>query len=166
MNAKILAAGLLCATIGTVVLYPTLRSFAAPTTPQRLPSQPAGHAQVEAVFVLDTTGSMSGLIEAAKEKIWSIATTMAQTDPAPEIRIGLVGYRDRGDAYVTKVVDLSTDLDSMYAALMDFAAGGGGDTPESVNRALYEAVHDLSWSQNPDSYKVVFLVGDAPPQSY
>ncbi|MEE8043290.1 MAG: vWA domain-containing protein, partial [Pseudomonadales bacterium] len=96
-------------------------------------------------------------------KIWSIATTMASAQPAPEIRIGLVAYRDRGDAYVTRVVDLSSDLDSMYATLMDFQADGGGDTPESVNQALYDAVHSMSWSGNDDSYKVVFLVGDAPP---
>ena len=29
--------------------------------------------RIEAVFVLDTTGSMSGLIDGAKRKIWSIA---------------------------------------------------------------------------------------------
>jgi uncharacterized protein YegL len=118
---------------------------------------------VEVVFVLDTTGSMSGLIQAAKEKIWSIATTLAQAKGAPDIRIGLVAYRDRGDAYVTRVVDLSEDLDSMYATLMDFQADGGGDGPESVNQALYDAVHRVSWSQDAQTYKAVFLVGDAPP---
>jgi hypothetical protein len=115
------------------------------------------------VFVLDTTGSMSGLIETAKEKIWSIATTMAAAQPTPEIRIGLVAYRDRSDQYVTKVVDLSDDLDSVYATLMDFTADGGGDTPESVNQALYDAVHKMSWSQGEQAYQVIFLVGDAPP---
>src|SRR5690606_10467901 len=104
-----------------------------------------------------------GLIDAAKEKIWSIAASMSQATPAPEISMGLVAYRDRGDAYVTQVVDLSTDLDSMYATLMDFTADGGGDGPESVNQALHDAVHAMSWSQDPNSYKVVFLVGDAPP---
>lgn len=118
--------------------------------------------KIEVVFVLDTTGSMSGLINAAKEKIWSIASTMAQAKTAPEIKMGLVGYRDRGDQYVTKLTDLSSDLDSMYAKLMDFRAAGGGDGPESVNQALYEAVHKMSWSQNEEVYKVVFLVGDAP----
>ena len=118
---------------------------------------------MEVVFVLDTTGSMGGLIQAAKEKIWSIATTMAQAQPAPEIRIGLVAYRDRGDSYVTRVVDLSADLDSLYATLMEFQADGGGDGPESVNRALYDAVHKVSWGQDDDAYRVVFLVGDAPP---
>ncbi|GBF31023.1 hypothetical protein MnTg04_00976 [bacterium MnTg04] len=119
--------------------------------------------RVDVVFVLDTTGSMSGLIQTAKEKIWSIATTMASAQPTPEIRIGLVAYRDRGDRYVTKLVDLSSDLDSVYAKLMDFQADGGGDTPESVNKALYDAVHGMSWSQGDQAYQVIFLVGDAPP---
>jgi hypothetical protein len=77
--------------------------------------------------------------------------------------MGLVAYRDRQDAYVTRVVDLSSDLDSVYATLMDFRAQGGGDGPESVNQALYDAVNGLSWSQDPQTYRVVFLVGDAPP---
>jgi uncharacterized protein YegL len=119
--------------------------------------------RVEVAFVLDTTGSMGGLIQAAKEKIWSIAGTMASAQPAPEIRMGLVAYRDRGDDYVTRVVDLSSDLDSMYATLMDFQAQGGGDGPESVNQALQDAVEKLSWSQDDRTYRVMFLVGDAPP---
>jgi hypothetical protein len=77
--------------------------------------------------------------------------------------MGLVAYRDRGDAYVTRKIDLSNDLDSVYASLMDFQAEGGGDDPESVNQALHEAVHQLSWSQDPQTYRVIFLVGDAPP---
>jgi hypothetical protein len=103
------------------------------------------------------------LIQAAKEKIWSIANNLASAQPAPEIRMGLVAYRDRGDAYVTRVIDLSEDLDSVYAKLMDFQAQGGGDGPESVNQALHESVNQLSWSQDPQTYRVIFLVGDAPP---
>ncbi|MFN8389614.1 MAG: vWA domain-containing protein [Bdellovibrionota bacterium] len=118
---------------------------------------------VDVVFVLDTTGSMSGLIQAAKEKIWAVASTLAQTKPTPEIRMGLVGYRDRGDDYVTRVTDLTTDLDSVYSQLMAFEAGGGGDEPESVNQALSEAVSKISWRSDADTYKVIFLVGDAPP---
>lgn len=166
MKSKIIAVAIFGLTVATVLFFPSLKSKvisgqtgAPPITPITLNDAP----KVDVVFVLDTTGSMSGLIQAAKEKIWSIATTMASAQPAPEIRMGLVAYRDRGDAYVTRVVDLSSDLDSMYATLMDFQADGGGDTPESVNQALHDAVHSMSWSGNDDSYKVVFLVGDAPP---
>lgn len=132
-------------------------------TPVKTPSQNSAAAVVEVVFVLDTTGSMGGLLQAAKEKIWSIASTLASAEEQPEVRVGLVAFRDRQDAYVTKTVDLSSDLDSVYATLMDFQAGGGGDGPESVNQALHEAVRDISWSQGQGTYRSVFLVGDAPP---
>ncbi len=171
MKSKIIALALFAFTAAIVAFYPAYQSIGAVTAPPIDPPTPHSggklvsneRPKVEVVFVLDTTGSMGGLIQAAKEKIWSIATTMASADPAPEIKMGLVAYRDRGDAYVTKVVDLSEDLDSVYATLMDFQAGGGGDEAESVNQALYEAVHNISWSQDPQAYQVVFLVGDAPP---
>ncbi len=119
--------------------------------------------RIEVVFVLDTTGSMSGLIAAAKEKIWSIANTLATAQPAPQIEMGLVGYRDRGDAYVTKHLALTEDLDAVHAFLMGFQAGGGGDGPESVNQALHEAVTKMDWSTDEQTYRVIFLVGDFPP---
>jgi len=141
---------------------PSLQVAPMPRILLNKPGAAISQPQIEVVFVLDTTGSMSGLIKAAKEKIWSIAGTMAQANTAPQIKMGLVAYRDRGDAYVTQSIDLSDDLDSMYAKLMDFRAAGGGDGPESVNQALYDAVHKMSWNQDASTYKVIFLVGDAP----
>ena len=165
MKSKLIALALFAFTTATVALLPAYQSVGSitPNDPPLVNPLANEQSRIDVVFVLDTTGSMSGLIQAAREKIWSIATTMASAQPAPEIRVGLVAYRDRGDAYVTRVVDLSSDLDSMYATLMDFQADGGGDGPESVNQALYDAVHKVSWSQLAGTYKVVFLVGDAPP---
>lgn len=134
-----------------------------PSPVHPVPPPHEGAARIEVGFVLDTTGSMSGLIEGAKQKIWSIASQMADGQPRPEIRVGLIGYRDRGDAYVTRLTDLDQDIDAVYARLMQLRADGGGDTPESVNQALHEAVTRLSWSESQDVYKVIFLVGDAPP---
>jgi uncharacterized protein YegL len=114
-------------------------------------------------FVLDTTGSMSGLIEGAKRKIWSIANQLVSAQQETDVRFALIGYRDRGDAYVTTIYDLTSDIDAVYARLMQFQAEGGGDGPESVNQALHEAVTRLDWSTSKDVYRVVFLVGDAPP---
>lgn len=167
MKSKILGLALFALTLGSVIYYPLLKARSVDTNPVPVAHlvAPVGNPKVDVVFVLDTTGSMSGLIQTAKDKIWSIATTMASAQPTPEIRIGLVAYRDRGDQYITQVVDLSDDLDSVYATLMDFQADGGGDTPESVNKALYDAVHDISWSQDSQAYQVVFLVGDAPPHT-
>ena len=171
MKTKLIGAALFFATVLVIAIYPTIQGGAV-TLPGQPPAQPVlppvtpivgQKPVVDVVFVLDTTGSMGGLIETAKEKIWSIANTMAQANPNPEIRVGLVAYRDRGDQYVTKVIDLSEDLDSMYGKLMEFTADGGGDGPESVNAALNDAVNKMSWSQRQDAYQVIFLVGDAPP---
>ena len=160
MNKKVFAIALFALTVGAVAWYPHKPAAAIDIDQHIVAVQ---RPVVEVVFVLDTTGSMSGLIQTAKEKIWSIASTMASAQPTPEIRVGLVGYRDRGDAYVTRVIDLNSDLDSVYTKLMEFQAGGGGDGPESVNKALYDAVHGMSWSDRDQSYRTIFLVGDAPP---
>jgi len=164
MKTKLIGLGLFALTATVIGIYPSLYSSAFGTVAHPPPRHTLTQsAEIEVVFVLDTTGSMDGLIATAKEKIWSIANTMAQSQQAPRISMGLVAYRDRGDGYVTQVVDLSSDLDTMYARLMDFKADGGGDGPESVNLALRTAVEGISWSQNPNSYKAIFLVGDAPP---
>ncbi len=160
MKTNILALALIAATAIGIVVFPSIKEANA-ITGNGLPD--GQKHRIEVVFVLDTTSSMSGLIQAAKEKIWSIASTMASARQNPDIKMGLVAFRDRGDAYITKVLDLSEDLDSMYAKLMDFKAQGGGDGPESVNQALNDAINRISWSQDNNVYKVAFLIGDAPP---
>jgi Mg-chelatase subunit ChlD len=130
----------------------------AKTTPQSQ-SKP----RIEVCFVLDTTGSMGGLIEGAKQKIWSIANEMISAQPTPELKLGLIGYRDRGDEYVVKSFSLTDDIDAIYGHLREFQAGGGGDAPESVNEALAEAIHKMPWSSDKKVLKIIFLVGDAPP---
>jgi Mg-chelatase subunit ChlD len=127
--------------------------------PVKKPSRP----EVEVVFCLDTTGSMTGLIDAAKQKIWAISNQIAGGKPTPHLKVGLVAYRDRGDAYITKVIDLTDDLDAIHGKLMSFKAEGGGDFPESVNQALHESVTKISWSKAKGTLKIIFLVGDAPP---
>jgi hypothetical protein len=118
--------------------------------------------RVEVAFVLDTTGSMGGLIEGAKRRIWSIARRIGEGRPRPELRVALVAYRDLGDAYVVQVHPFSGDMDEVHARLATLQASGGGDTPEHVSAALSAAVHELSWSRSP-SLRLIFLVGDAPP---
>ncbi|WP_091058256.1 vWA domain-containing protein [Opitutus sp. GAS368] len=145
------------AAAGLALLSPLSAHDADARSPR--PARP----RMEVVFVLDTTGSMSGMIAGAKQKIWAIANKLKSAQPTPEIRFGLVGYRDRGDVYVTKVFGLTGNLDEVYTNLYAFEAEGGGDEPESVNEALHKAVRDLQWSTDPEVLRVIFLVGDARP---
>ena len=121
----------------------------------------AAPTRVEIVFVLDTTGSMSGMIDEAKRKTWSIVHAVAAAGPA--VRLGLLAFRDRGDAYVTLFVPPADDIDAVYARLMGLDAAGGGDNPESVNQALHEALSRVDWSEDPATLRAIFLVGDSPP---
>lgn len=136
-----------------------------PTIQVSVPTPIVDKRPVDIVFVLDTTGSMGGMIDGAKKKIWEIARLFVQAKTAVSLRVGLVAYRDIGDAYVTKHFDLTDDLDSVYEHLSEFVADGGGDTPEHVSKALAEAVSQPTWSQRKDALKVIYLVGDAPPQT-
>ena len=122
--------------------------------------------RIEVCFVLDTTGSMGGLIAGAKQKIWSMANDIISAKPTPEVRFALIAYRDRGDDYVTKITPLTDDLDAVYAQLNTFKAAGGGDAPESVGRALDESVRKIEWTKDGGVLKIIYLVGDAPPHFY
>jgi hypothetical protein len=161
---RIAAAGLVLALVGVAdhvgAAAPEKVTGVTKAAPKAVASQ---RPRVEVAFVLDTTGSMGGLIEGAKRRIWSIASRIGEGRPRPDLRIALVGYRDQGDAYVTRVHDFSGDMDAVYQNLSAFEAGGGGDWPEHVSRALSDAVNRVSWSQGP-ALRIIFLVGDAPPQ--
>ncbi len=135
---------------------------------------------IEMVFAIDTTGSMGGLIEGAKQKVWRIINDVTQKQKQSGqkvlVRVGLVAYRDLQDDYVTRVTPLSSDLDAVYSQLMSFQAQGGGDTPENVRLAMSDALNREGWMNlrggNNQALlrervgklsQVLFLVGDAPP---
>ncbi|MEZ6186119.1 MAG: VWA domain-containing protein [Planctomycetota bacterium] len=123
--------------------------------------QTAASPRIEVAFVLDTTGSMGSLLETAKQKIWGIVNVLATARPQTQIALGLVAYRDAGEAYVAQSYPLTEDLDSFYAALMALQPVGGGDAPEAVLEALAAAAKDMQWTAR--GARTVFLVGDAPP---
>lgn len=136
---------------------------------QDLEVEPGEVMQLDVAFVIDTTSSMGSLIEGAKQNINSTIIAIKRLYPNCELRLALIGFRDRGDRYLTKLLDFQTNetkYEAFHERLWSFRAVGGGDTPEDVNTALYEAVHELSWSELAEEqgvFKQIFLVGDAPP---
>lgn len=174
MNRAVLTIGLLgVATVTAATFYAPkqLPPPATAPTPQEQTQQDSfvvgeDHATVELVFVVDTTGSMGGLLQGAKDTVWTVVSELAAQEPRPEVRVGLVAYRDRGDTYVTRQVALSNDLDAFHASLLELRAEGGGDHPEAVNQAMDEALNQMAWTQEPGVYRAIYLVGDAPPHQY
>ncbi|MBX9690572.1 MAG: VWA domain-containing protein [Candidatus Obscuribacterales bacterium] len=122
--------------------------------------------RIDLAFCIDTTGSMQNEIDAVKSKTEEIVAKLSGAKPSPEIRVGLVAYRDRGDEYVTRVFQFSDNIDKVVEDISSLKADGGGDEPEAVNEALHAAVNDLSWSKEKKTVKLLFLVGDAGPKAY
>lgn len=118
--------------------------------------------RLDLLFLLDTTGSMDDELSRIQETIDSIAARIDAFTPRPDIRYGLVAYKDAGDEYVTRSAPFTPDLTSFRVQLRDLYAQGGGDTPEAVDEALYEAVVRAEWREEP-AVRLVFLVGDAGP---
>src|SRR5688572_25755260 len=150
-------------TIGYLVISILVLSLNASAQKPKTTESAPNRDTLEMVFVLDTTGSMGGLIDGAKQRIWGIINDVMQKPSKPRVRVGLVAYRDNGDEYVTKVLPITEDLDKAYTTLMDYRADGGGDTPENVRRALADGVRNAGWSHARSNLaQIVFLVGDAP----
>jgi hypothetical protein len=159
---RIATYGITTAAIATVALALWLKPWQSHSLVEPLPVPASAH-RVDLVFAVDTTGSMGGLLDGAKRTVWSIASHIRQVDPDVDLRVGLVAYRDLGDEYVTKDLPLTTDLDAVFTELSGYIAAGGGDEPEDVDAALWDAVHKMAWRG--DAKKMIFLVGDAPPAS-
>lgn len=121
--------------------------------------------RVDVAFVLDATGSMAGEIDRLKTTIDGIAGRLSDTEHAPELRFGLVYYRDRGDAYVTRHADFTDSVAGFRQALTQVVADGGGDQPEALNQALEVAMGTLSWRPEA-TLRLMFVVADAPAHHY
>ena len=116
---------------------------------------------LDVLFLLDATGSMADEINQIKSTLRSIAHQVSQLPASPDLRFGMVSYRDRGDEYVTRQYPFDSNVRRFQESVQEVRADGGDDYPESLNQALHEAVNDMGWRE--DAIRLIFLVADAPP---
>lgn len=113
---------------------------------------------LDIVIVFDSTGSMGGEILEVKRQIARIGATLRKL--VPNVRIGMVTYRDLGDAYVSMGVPLTSELRKVESFLALVGADGGGDEPEAVQEGMKVALRN---GFRDKARKVVLIFGDAPP---
>lgn len=122
--------------------------------------------KAELVFVIDSTGSMSGAIENVKTRITSFVNSLETQ--GVNLRIGIVEYRDIEedgmDSTIIHELNHSPWMNStseMVEVLNGISAGGGGDYPETVIDGLGYLVdgETIPWSS--DSYKFAVVLTDA-----
>ncbi|MFO0599801.1 MAG: vWA domain-containing protein [Myxococcaceae bacterium] len=118
--------------------------------------------RLDLVFCIDVTGSMGGLIASARQHVGKVLDAL-QTELGDGLRVGFVGYRDHSDGPKLLTVEpLSGDVKKVRKAIDEVKVDGGGDAPEAVFAALVKCL-ELDWQKA--SYRVVILIGDAPPHS-
>jgi hypothetical protein len=153
MNAfKIVGALLIAAFVGMLSL-PTGAQPPAKEKPR----------DIDVVICLDISGSMDGLIESAKNKLWDIVNELAKVKPTPNLRVALYTYGedtyDPKAGWVKKDLDLTTDLDLLYQKLFALKTNGG---TEYATRVARDAVRDLKWSEDKGALKLIFVCGNEP----
>ena len=116
---------------------------------------------LDVVFLIDSTGSMADEIHRIKATLESIARQVSNLPANPDLRFGMVSYRDRGDEYVTRLYPFDGNVRRFSEAIHNLQADGGDDYPESLNQALHEAVNDMGWRE--EAVRLIFLIADAPP---
>jgi len=117
--------------------------------------------RIDLAICLDTSGSMSGLINSARGKLWQIVSELAMAKPSPHLRVALLTYGTpsygRGSGWVRVNLDLTDDLDRVYQELFALRTKGG---TEYVARVTRRAVDSLSWDRATDTYRVIFVAGN------
>lgn len=151
------------------VVKKTWKDLAAVVTPVKPPQggqNYAGEAVVQIALLLDTSNSMDGLINQARNQLWKIVNELITSEKKgsrPSIEVALYEYGNsslpRESGYIRKVLPFTSDLDRVSEALFGLSTNGGD---EYCGRAIYEAVNDLSWSGKDDVYKAIFIAGNEP----
>ncbi|MBT6273264.1 MAG: VWA domain-containing protein [Chromatiales bacterium] len=116
---------------------------------------------VDLVLALDVSGSMNGLLESAKQRLWDVVNDMGRAQPQPDLRVALMTYGSpkygRATGYVRVDVPLTRDLDAINEALFALTTRGGD---EYVARVLSTAMKSLAWSQDRRALRTIFVAGN------
>ncbi|MBN2531638.1 MAG: VWA domain-containing protein [Spirochaetales bacterium] len=130
--------------------------------PGALPKTDAPLIQI--ALLLDTSSSMSGLIEQAKAYLWKMVNELAASkkdDKTPELHVALYEYGKNSlspfSGYIREVVPFTQDLDHLYEELFYLSTNGGD---EYCGLVMDRAIHQLQWSTKRDDLRFIFIAGN------
>ncbi|MFC4016313.1 choice-of-anchor P family protein, partial [Nonomuraea purpurea] len=131
------------------------------TTIAKTVSTPAIPPKPDIAFLIDTTGSMGGVISNVRTNANTILSNVASAQP--DAQFAVAEYRDvSADATPFRVAqNLTANQTDVTNGLNSLAASGGGDFPEDGINGLFQ-VASGAVNFRPNSSRVVLLIGDAP----
>jgi hypothetical protein len=121
-------------------------------------------AKVQIAILLDTSGSMSGLIEQTKTQLWKIVNTFIdakQNGQVPYVEVALYEYGKSSLSsethWIKKIQPLTRDLDEISKQLFALRTNGG---EEYCGAVITRATADLKWDTSNQVYKAIFIAGN------
>jgi hypothetical protein len=121
---------------------------------------------LDVVFAIDATGSMKNDIDKLKADLMPVLEEIFAS--FPDVRIGLLFYRDYSDNFnfkglPVKIFGFTSNITTFSKNLNSIRIYGpeGGDIPEAVYEAMYAASEFYNWRTT--AFKRIILIGDAEP---
>ncbi len=122
--------------------------------------------KIQLAILLDTSGSMDGLIDQTRNQLWQVVNEFSMTKKngvTPVLEVALFEYGNDGnpqeDGYVRKLNNFTRELDKVSEGLFSLTTNGGS---EYCGMAIKTAIDGLQWSQSSDSIKTIFIAGNEP----
>ncbi|GFE65823.1 VWA domain-containing protein [Litoreibacter roseus] len=115
-------------------------------------------ARLDVMFLVDTTGSMGGVIGSVRTNASAI---LSELSGFGDVQFGVAEYRDIFDSTTYRVAaDLTDDTADVQTGINSLFASGGNDEPEFNMGGLTLTAEDTAWRD--DSTRIVVWFGDAP----
>jgi hypothetical protein len=128
--------------------------------------KPVRRPKVQIAILLDTSGSMDGLIGQAKSQLWKLVNefvTAKRSGQTPLLEVALYEYGKSSlpaaEGYLRMIQPLTGDLDKLSEELFALRTNGGD---EYCGWVIKSAAESLAWSSEPEDFKVIFIAGNEP----
>jgi von Willebrand factor type A domain len=167
MKPRTLSIGILACALGLAAVGVALGDRSKPPASAAVaPTPGVGDGRIQIALLLDTSGSMDGLIGQARSQLWKVVNEYARaTRNGHHARLEIALYQYGTDllpaeaGYMRQVLPFTSDLDRVSEALFELTVRGSS---EYCGEAIQKATFELGWSQAPGDLRVVFIAGNEP----
>jgi len=164
MKSKILAIGIFVITAAVIGFYPLYNTSA--NAKSSVVDMVNNKPKIQLAILLDTSSSMSGLINQSRNQLWQVVNEFSRTKKngvTPTLEVAVYEYGNSNlsseSGHIRQVTGLTTELDQVSEGLFALTTNGGD---EYCGYVIKTAVTDLKWSKSKHDIKAIFIAGNEP----
>ena len=118
---------------------------------------------IQLALLLDTSGSMGGLIEQTKSQLWKIVnelSTLKKNGQTPTLEIALYEYGTQNfqeNSWIRQISSFTTDMDMISEALFQLRTTGSN---EYCGLVMQKSLNELQWNDQQNSLQIIYIAGN------